>query len=509
MKNNRKLLASGFLQPHKLIAKLRSKPEVYWQKRGDSRALALFHQMAVRVPAYKDFLHKHKISAQKIQTIDDFKKVPPVSKDTYLRQYPLDALAWDGKLTSQQLVIASTTGSTGEPFYFPRENDQDWQYAAMAELYLLINFQIDKKSTLYIVGFPMGQWIGGLFTYQALKYIADTRHYPLSIITPGVSAQEIIKAVKQLGPYYDQIIIGSYGPFLKDTLDEAKKDGLDWKKYNLGFIFAAEVFSESFRDYVAKTTGISNIYTHALNQYGTVDLGTMSYETPLSILARRQAYQHKPLFDQVFNKIFRVPTLTQFFPDMFYFEDDNGDLICSAYSGLPLVRYDLKDRGKVISYKAMLQNFDDHGLDLKKLAQIEKIDYTIWQLPFVYVYERRDLSVSFYAFTIYPETIRRALLRTTLETYVTGRFTMEVNCDDAHNQRLDINVELKSGIRNVKSLKQTVTDTLVEQLKIENSPYQKTYETIGNKATPNVIFWKHHHPQHFNPIIKQRWIKKT
>ncbi len=508
MKNKRKLIASGYLQPAKLLHKLKHNPESYWQKRGDVRVLQLFHQMSLRVPAYRDFLHKHKIKPQTIKTIADFKKVPPVSKDSYLRQYPLDALSWDGKLSSKHSTVASTTGSTGEPFYFPRESDQDWQYASMAELYLLTNFQVDKKSTLYIVGFPMGQWIGGLFTYQAIKYIADTRHYPLSVITPGVSAQEIIKAVKQLGPYFDQIIIGSYGPFLKDTLDEAKRDGLDWTNHKLGFIFAAEVFSESFRDYVAKATGLDNIYTHTLNQYGTVDLGTMSYETPLSIMARRQAYQIKPLFDQVFNKIYRVPTLTQFFPDMFYFEDVDGDLICSAYSGLPLTRYDLKDRGRVISYETMLNNFNDHGVDLKQVAKELKIDHTIWQLPFVYVYERRDFSVSFYGFTVYPETIRRALLSPVLENSVTGRFTMEVKYDPDHNQRLDINVELKNGVTNSESLKQAVTDTLVERLKIENSPYRRTYETIDGRAEPNVIFWEHHHPKYFNPVIKQRWINK-
>ncbi len=508
MKNNRTLIASGYLQPNKLLYKLQHNPEYYWQKRGDKRVLQLFQQMALRVPAYRDFLRKHKIRPHTINTIADFKKVPPVSKNSYLRQYPLDALSWDGKLSSKPVVIASTTGSTGEPFYFPRERDQDWQYAAMAELYLLTNFQIDQKTTLYIVGFPMGQWIGGLFTYQAIKYIADSRQYPLSVITPGVSATEIIKAVKRLGPYFDQIIIGSYGPFLKDTLDEAKREGLKWKQYDLGFIFAAEVFSESFRDYVAKATGLENIFTHTLNQYGTVDMGTMSYETPLSILARRKAYLNKVIFDQVFNKIYRVPTLTQFFPDMFYFEDDDGDLICSAYSGLPLARYDLKDRGRVISFERMIKNFEEHGTDLLKLAKQEKIDHTVWQLPFVYVYERRDFSVSFYGFTIYPETIRRALLRSELEVAVTGRFTMEVRYDRDQNQRLDINVELKSGIKSSKSLKKSVTKTLVEILKVENSPYRKTYETINGRAEPNVIFWEHHHPKYFNPIIKQRWIKK-
>ena len=43
---------------------------------------------------------------------------------------------------------------------------------------------------------------------------------------------------------------------------------------------------------------------------------------------------------------------------------------------------------------------------------------TIWKLPFVYIFERNDFSVSFYAFFIYPQTIRKALLQESLESIV-------------------------------------------------------------------------------------------
>lgn len=501
-------LPASFYDVDTLQHSLFSQTGAYWQQKADARVLDLFRQMAHRVPAYKDFLHKQKIKPELIQSIADFKQVPLVDKDSYLRAYPLDALAWDGTFSDKQLTISSTSGSTGEPFYFPREKDQDLQYAATAELYLKLNFQCDKKSTLYIVGFPMGQWIGGVFTYEALRIVAERTKMPLSIITPGVSNEEILKAIKKLGPYFDQVIIGSYGPFLKDTLDEAHLYDINWDEYSLGFIFAAEVFTESFRDYVTNKTGIENLYTHTLNQYGTVDLGTMSYETPLSILARREALSKQPLFDDVFNNIHRVPTLTQFFPELFYFEDLEGNLICSAYSGLPLVRYDLKDKGGVLSYDQVVTIYGNHGVDLEKRAKEEKIDHTLWKAPFVYVYERSDFSVSLYAFNVYPETIRRALYDASLQDVVTGKFTMEVNYTKEHDQQLDVHVELTEGAKKSEELRKKVAHTIRDRLLKENSAYKRTHEVKGSKVDPNVIFWEHRDPQYFNPRIKQKWVQK-
>jgi phenylacetate-coenzyme A ligase PaaK-like adenylate-forming protein len=64
--------------PERLLQDLRTKPERYWIKRGEKMALRLFRQMAERVPAYKDFLRKNKVKPEKINTIKDFKLVPPV-----------------------------------------------------------------------------------------------------------------------------------------------------------------------------------------------------------------------------------------------------------------------------------------------------------------------------------------------------------------------------------------------------------------------------------------------
>jgi len=501
--------SKDFKNPVKLLQLFRIKKEEYFLKRGEKNALKLFGQMAQRVPGYRDFLKKNKIDYKKVKTIADFKKIPTIDKDNYLRKYALRDLCWDGRLREKRWVFATTSGSTGEPFYFPRQDNQDSQYAVLAELFLRSNFQIEAKSTLFIVGFPMGAWIGGLFTYTALKILAARGGYNLSIFTPGIVKAEILKAVKKLGPNFDQVIIGSYGPFLKDIVDDAESYGVNWKDYKLGFIFAAEGFSESFRDYILKKTGTGDSLRSTLNIYGTVDLGTMAHETPLSILVRRLALSQNKVYQNLFGDITKLPTLTQYIPELFYFEAEGGNLVCSCYSGIPLARYDLKDHGDVLTFDEVRDRTRAGGVDLGREISKVGIGDSVWNLPFVHVYERSDFSVSFFAFQIYPETIRRALSKSELEGKITGKFTMMVKFDKNSNQYLEINVELRPDIKGDEVLEDLVRESVTERLLEENSEYCKTSEEFPDRTIPKIVFWPYEDPTCFKAGSKQKWVKKS
>lgn len=497
-------------EPPRLDQELLCQKDDFWQKRGELRALDLFRQMAVRVPAYKDFLKKNKVKAELVKTIEDYKQLPPVDKDNYLRIYPLESLCWDGEFKNKSWIVSATSGSTGKPFYFPRSYCQAERYAAYADLYLRHNFQIERKSTLYVVGFPMGAWIGGVFTLETIEWLARERGYNLSVITPGVHKLEIIKAIENLGEKYDQVILGCYGPFLKDALDDGVRLGVNWKKYHLKFVFAAEAFTEGFRDYVLRTAGISGkeIYTSTLNQYGTADLGTMSYETPLSIFARRVAVKRRRIYKRIFGDTIKLPTFTQYLPELFYFEEQLGRLYCSSASGLPMVRYDLKDRGGVFSYAQVVEAFETEKIDLESQAREQGLSEYLWSLPFVHVYERDDFSISFYAFQIYPETIRRALQRRELQRKVTGKFTMMTKYDDSQNQYIEINVEMKCSVQRSPSLQRQVQRLVVNQLLKESSEYRETYSHIGKRGFPKIILWSYEDNLFFRPGIKQKWVVK-
>jgi phenylacetate-CoA ligase len=497
-------LPKGYQSAKLVESRLKTVDEQTLQRSGAKRALELFHEMAVRVPAYKDFLASQGFNPSSVESIDDFHTIPPVDKDTYLRRYPHEMLCWDGEFPRGQWVISSTSGTTGEPFYFPRQTSQDAQYALTAELYLRDNFQIHTKSTLYIVAFPMGAWIGGLFTYEALRRVADSGTYDLSIITPGIHKNEIISAVRRLGDKYDQVIIGAYAPFLRDIIADGKAEGLDWTAYNLGFVFSAEAFSETFRDYVIRETQPSQPLKATLNHYGTVDLGTMAHETPESILVRRTLVE-KNMLDCLLPEARRQPTLAQYNPELFYFEQEGRNLYCSAYSGIPLVRYDLKDYGGVIPRRQVHDALEKKGINIDELAVRHAIDDTQVHLPYVYVYERDDLSVSYYGFLLYPDMIRSGLEQTQLAEIVTGKFSMQVQYSADGRQNLKVYVELQPGSVSSRETEEEIIKTLHATLLRVSSEYRESHRVVGDSLRPVVTLKQYGDPEYFKTGTKQRW----
>lgn len=504
MKRNPKILHEPI---DKIENNLQNQSENYWMKRGEKSVLELFSLMSSRVPAYKDFLAKNHINPTKIKTIEDISSIPSIDKESYLKAYPYEALCWDGKLADTAMTISATSGSTGEPFYFPRTNEQDMQYARVAELYLRNNFDLHKRRTLYINGFAMGIWIGGVFTYKAISLVAETGNYPLSIVNPGVQKDQVLKAVKKLGPYYDQIILGGYPPMVKDVIDLGSEQGIDWSKYKLGFIFSAEGFSEAFRDYILEHTGTHNQYISSLNHYGTVDLGTMAHETPLSIYLRRVTAQKEDMLFELFQNGYSQPTVAQYFPELFYFQEENNHLVCSAWSGIPLLRYDLKDIGGIYHIDQITQLLLKYDIDIRKDIKNAKIEKYCWNLPFVYVHERADFVVKLYGANIYPHTIRKAIMEEQIKSQLTGKFTMTVQYNADHQPQLHIHFELRNGIKVSQELGAYIKDTVIAYLLKENTEYRSNYNESPIRQVPIVTLWEYEDSTYFQPGGKQKWVK--
>ena len=488
---------------------LHKKPESYWIHRGEAMGLRLFREMSIHVPAYKQMIREKQIRPETIRTAKNFSSIPICSKQSYLNKYPLKQLNWTGKHAIRQQTIAATSGSTGVPFYFPRSIVQDKQYAAIAEMYLRTNFQIHKKSTLYIVGWGMGVWIGGVFSYTAVRMVALRGKYDLSLITPGTSKKEIISAVTQLGRQFDQIIIGGYPPMVKDLLSEGEEQGVKWKTYPLKFIFSAEGFSEDFRDYIVDHAGLQNVYMDTLNHYGTVDLGTMAHETPLTILIRRLAHNNPALNKSLFGESYRQPTLAQYIPELFYFEEVEGQLVCSAYSGLPLVRYALLDMGGVLTMDTVRTKAQACGIDIEKEIQNAHIEGTIWNIPFVYLFERADFTVKLYGANIYPQEIRRALEQKEITGVVTGKCTMQIMYDKQMNQCLAIHIETKPKKRISSAVAKRIRTYIIEELLAHNSEYAYLYTHIKKEnIEPHIMIHPYQSPGLFDANGKHRWVRK-
>lgn len=491
----------------RIIGLIKSKPPRFWDKEREKRMLETFHRAAVSVPAYKDFLRKHGVSPKNVKTLKDFEKVPPTSKKNYLKKYPLEKLCWEGNL-EKPLVFTSTSGSTGEPFYFPRGEKLDWEYSILTELFLKNSAIKDKGPTLVIIGFGMGVWIGGLITYKAFEIMSRERNYPVSIITPGINKTEIYNALKNLAPHYAETIFVGYAPFTKDVLDGAAAQGINLKKLNLRLLFAAEAFPEKLRDYFSKKLGLKNSIRDTLNIYGSADIGAMAFETPLSILVRRLAMQKELLFHDVFSPIHKTPTLAQYNPLFVNFESQNGEVLITGDNTIPLIRYAIGDHGGAMSFGDVKDKLSRHGFDLEAEARKAGIPDCVWKMPFVFVYERMDFSTTLYGLQIYPETIREALIDEPLSDFLTGKFTMITRFDKKHNQTLELNLELQKNKNATPRLKKTALTMITTNLRKKNSEFRELSDYLGKRANPNLIFWPAEHPEYFRPGIKQKWVKK-
>ncbi|OGG57351.1 hypothetical protein A2853_02425 [Candidatus Kaiserbacteria bacterium RIFCSPHIGHO2_01_FULL_55_17] len=474
-----------------------------WTRIQERTSLHLFQKAASRVPAYKDFLKKNKINPKSITSFRELKNVPFTNKQNYLRAYPMEALLWDGNIRAP-FVFSATSGSTGKPFYFPHGPDLDFQYSILADLFLE-NGAYKNKPTLVLITFGMGVWIGGVFTFQAFE-LASKRGKNVSILTPGINKAEIMHALRDLAPNFTQTILIGYPPFVKDMLDDAVLEGIDLRPLNIRLMFAAEGFSERFRDHLVKAAHVRSPYLDTLNIYGTADIGAMAYETPTSILARRLALSNDSGFKALFGPIEKTPTLAQYNPLFTSFEAEGGSILLTGDNAMPLVRYAVGDTGGVHSFDELQDRMKENGLSLKKQAKASRAP--LYQLPFVYVYERADFSTKLYGAIMYPEHVREALQDEKLLAHVTGRFAMRALTNEKHDQYLEVNVELREHTKHSTELSERVQTAITKNLLTRNSEYRNNHTSMGKRVVPEIIFWPHEDPKYFKPTIKQKWVIK-
>jgi phenylacetate-CoA ligase len=326
----------------------------------------------------------------------------------------------------------------------------------------------------------------------------------------GPNKELFLKSLKKFGGFYDQVLLMGYPPFLKDIIDEAPDYGISWNDYTVKILTATEAFSEEFRDYIAKKTGVKNIYTDIVNIYGTVELGTMAHETALTTLIRRIAVKNQMVFKAVFGAIERLPTLAQYYPHLVYFEEKDGEILGSGYgSAMPLLRYRFPDRGGVVTFSEMTKRLASAGIDIGREIKKEGLNESIPRLPFVYVYERSDMATTLFGINIYPEYIKHALEDKTVTGFITGKFTMLTRADKRQNQYLEINTEVKGEVKPNAKLARAILKLVIKSLVEKSTEYNYLY---GNSAPkykkrlePQIILWPYEDPAYFKPGGKQKW----
>jgi phenylacetate-CoA ligase len=444
--------------------------------------MQLFHEVAATVPAYRKFLAERGVDPA---AVTEFAQLPLLDKNSYHRKYPLPEMCRNGRLDGCDMVAVSS-GSSGEPTIWPRSVTDEEHITERFEQIFRDGFDAAEKSTLAVICFPLGTWVGGLFTLACVRHLA-ARGYRITCVAPGNNKAEILRVLPELAEHFDQTVLLGYPPFVKDVIDS----GEHWDRYGIKLVLAGEVFSEQWRDLVSQRASIEDPVRHVASLYGTADAGVLGNETALSVSIRRFLAGRPNLARELFGDS-RLPTLVQYDPASRYFETHEGTLLFSGDNGIPLIRYHIADEGGIVTHNAMLEFCRANGFEPPSGDD----------LPFVFVFGRSLFTVSFFGANVYPENVTVGLEQPGISDFVTGKFVLEAVEDDNRDRRLRITVELAPGKTGDP---RSVAASIRDQLRRLNSEF--AHYVPAERQLPEVQLRPAGDPEYFPVGVKHRYTR--
>ncbi len=473
-------------------------------------ALELFHDAARSVPAYAAFLKSADVDPTAVRSPEDFNRLPMLTKDNYLRRYQLPHLCRGGRLDGCDMVAVSS-GSSGTPTVWPRSVLDERAVAARFEQVFLHGFGADERRTLAVICFALGSWVGGMYTAACGRHLA-AKGYPITVVTPGNDVAEILRVVEELGPWFDQVVLAGYPPFVKHVVDAGLAAGVDWPDYRVKLILAGEVFSEEWRDLMGRRTGMAAPLADSASLYGTADAGVLGTETPLSVSVRRFLAARPDALRELTGES-RLPTLVQYDPMTRYFQTSRSTLLFSCDGSTPLVRYHIADEGGLAGFDQMLEFCSRFGHD--PLAEVGGGPgggglgggRGAPELPFAYVFGRSLFTVSYFGANIYPENVTVALERPSISDWVTGKFVLETAETADRDRELRVTVELAPGQSSSAERAAELADAMRAELRRLNSEF--AHYVPDASQLPVIDLRPAGDPEYFPPGIKHRYARPT
>jgi phenylacetate-CoA ligase len=446
-------------------------------------AITLANRTIKTVPAYQKLLKKSRYKQKNLSKKEDFFCLPITDKKNYIQSFSFFDLFQNYKWPS---TAYSSSGSSGTPTFWFRDKRQNQAGGSIHEKIFKEIFQIKKQdTTLAIICFSMGIWVAGNYTTSSCQWVSE-QGYRLTTITPGMEKHDIFYILKNLAPKFKNVILAGYPSFVMDILAEAKNKKIPLPK-NLKLLTAGDSFSEKWRDSALKIIGTNLSLNSIISIYGSADAGIMGFETPLSVFIRKSALKNKGLYTELFGEAEKQPVLVQFNPKHTYLESIKGELLLTSNTSIPLIRYNIHDIGKILSFAETKKLLKKYNL----IGQAEKIGLEDWQMPFIIKYGRTDVAVTFYALNIYPEHIEAGLKDKRIKEMVSGNFrAFSQTAKNNQDEQLNFEIELSEKYKVSKESLKKISNSVIDNLTKINTEFRKLHSTIGQKALPKIKLLK-------------------
>ncbi len=471
-------------------------PQKYGAEACQYRAFKEFLIAYKYVPAYKDLLCKSSWSCNFIDIKEIFQSLPITDKSNYILPYSTEDRCLNGKFFYEGVVIDESSGSTGIPYNWVRSRKEREIVKSLIGIYLKYCF--GEKKFIILNTFSMGAWATGFnmaLAAQALGVVKST----------GPDVDKILRTFSFFGNKYPYILNG-YPPFLKYLFDEGEKKGFKWNEYVIHILVGGEGMSEGLRDYLLRHA--KTVYSG----YGASDLEIgIGGENPLTVMIRKLCLKDIALRKTLFGEEHRLPMIFQYNPLDHFIEIIQREVVVTVskpWTLSPRIRYNIKDEGGMITFDDMKEKLKSHNIDLLELER--KCNYPRWYLPFLFIYGRKDSTISVMGANIYPEDIESIVYSNFLLANSINSFSISLEEDALGNPRpcfefelLDINQKTEVG--------EKLSTILSTELAKLNFDYKKAKEEYPQAVEPVLrIFGMHQGPFKDNQIrIKKRYVKQN
>lgn len=432
---------------------------------GRLRAVRAGHNAYEKVPAYRQFLQSKASTSGDLLSLN----LPLTDKENYIRPFPIEDRCLKGFLPPQGTAIDESSGSTGIPYNWVRTLQE--RHVSHIFISHFARYCFGEWPWVTINAFSMGAWATGLNMGIALQRNSLVKN-------TGPDMEKIFNTLAFFGPTKRYLILG-YPPFLKHMIDIAEERDFPLGEYRLMALLGGEGNSEGLRDYLSQH--FSPIYSG----YGATDLEIgIAGETPVSVAIRREARRNDRLRQSLFGNDSRLPMVFQYSPLMHHIFTNEARELVFTISRLnvlsPRIMYNIHDEGGVATYDEVNASFSEAGLDLE--SSLRESDARPLRLPFLWVYGRKDSTVSVMGANIYPEDIEQCLYEEPELARLTNSFCLSLYEGRRSEVRPLFSFEIRAEI--TPDLKATFEARIVERLGSLNADYRESLQEYRDAVSP-------------------------
>jgi phenylacetate-CoA ligase len=438
-------------------------PIVAWM--GRLRAIRACEHAARRVPAYRAFLDANSVLPADRGAL----RVPATDKNNYVKVSATEARCVGGRLPLVDTAIDESSGSSGTPYNWVRSREE--RHVSHLFISHFARYCFGEERWLTINAFSMGAWATGINMGIALQRTSLVKN-------TGPDLDKVLRTLEFFGTRYRYLICG-YPPFLKHLIDVARERGFPLDQYHLMGLVGGEGMSEGLRDYLL--TAFEQVYSG----YGATDLEIgIAGETPVSVAIRRAARGNPRLREALFGADSRLPMVFQYNPLMHHVTvNERGELVFTITRLnllSPRIMYNIHDEGGVASYAEIEARFRAAGMELAELyaeAGVRPL-----RLPFLWVYGRKDATVSVMGANIYPEDIEQCLYAEPELAGITHSFCLSLEEGEGGAVRPSFAFEVRGAI--TPALQQRFEQRVVPQLLALNADFREAMLEYEDTVTP-------------------------